>query len=218
MPEAADDTAIRSDRRKGRTRRQLMESAITLVLEKGYGDVMTEEITELADVGRRTFYNHFVSKRECVLAAVIGRYAGHAEAMVQSLDARLAADRLQEADHALVLAIMASQMFRLISMDPVTEKLLDYPRILSEAVAESQRDYIVANIASGMAAGVFNPLIPVESLEPIVAWGFVGLVVSSIPRDSQEADSLVWTQFMLHNLGLNEHVTGELLARLARIL
>lgn len=214
MSETRHKVAIRSDRRKGRTRRQLLESAIALVLEKGYEDFMTEEITELADLGRRTFYNHFVSKRECVLAALTGRYAGHAEAMMRSLGERVATGRVQEPDHALVLATMASRMFRRISMDPVTEQLLNHPRILSEAVAESQRDHIVANIAEGMVAGTFNPLIPVESLEPIVAWGFVGLVVNSIPRNSQEADSLVWTQFLLHNLGLSERDTADLLVKI----
>lgn len=207
--------ANRMVRRQNRTRKVLMDAAIDLLLDKGYEDVMTDEITELADVGRRTFYNHFVSKQDCVLAAVKHRYADYAAEMEQSLSSAALEPGNSEGDHALIIAIMASEMFRLIALDPITERLIDYPRILSEAVAESQRDHIVANIANGVVAGRFQPQLPTESLEPIVAWGFVGLVMTSIRRQSQCDDSLVWARFLLQNMGIAETEVSELLDKVS---
>jgi AcrR family transcriptional regulator len=201
----------RMARKKNRTRNSLMQAAIDLLLEKGYEEVVTDEITDLADVGRRTFYNHFVSKQECVLAALQNRYSDYAKELKRSLNSAAFNQEGGECDHALVISTMASQMFRLIAMDPITERLIDYPRILSEAVAESQRDYMLANIANGVVAGRFKPSLPTESLEPIIAWGFVGLVATSIRRKSQEVDSLVWARFVLQNLGVAETEANDLL-------
>ena len=211
MRSTMPDRPNRMDRRKNRTKTLLMEAASELVLENGYEDVMIDEITELADVGRRTFYNHFASKEECVLAAAKKRYTDHAEELEQSLDLPPPDDSSGEWDHALVIAKLASNMFRLIALDPITAQLIDYPRILSDAVAESQRDHLLAHLANGVVAGRLQPSLLPESLEPIVAWGFVGLVVTSIRRNSQEADSLIWSSFLLQNLGISDTEASALL-------
>ena len=94
-------------------------------------------------------------------------------------------------------------------------KKIDYPRILSEAFADSQREHILAHLARGVVAGRLQPSLLPESLEPILAWGFVGLVVTSIRRKSQETDSLVWGSFLLQNLGIPATEASELLAGLS---
>ena len=212
MHTTSPETPNRMDRRKNRTKTLLMHAASELVLEKGYEDVMIDEITERADIGRRTFYNHFVSKEECVLAAVKNRFAAHARELEQSLGLPSPEDAAAgDSDHALFIAKLASHMFRLIALDPITEQLIDYPRILSEAIADSQRDHLLAHLANGVVSGRLKPSLLPESLEPIVAWGFVGLVVTSIRRKSQEADSLTWGSFLLQNLGIAEPEAKALL-------
>jgi AcrR family transcriptional regulator len=191
-------------RRKGRTRKSLMEAAITLVLKKGYDDVVTDEIAEQADVGRRTFYNHFVNKRNCVSEAVAERYGDFATSVSEDLGTRIALRSGDTDDAAYVIATMALRMFRLISGDPITERLVLYPRILHEAVSGSQRAFIRANIVDGLEKGRFHSLLPAESLEPIRSWGFVGLVITAIERGSQNADSVTWAKFVLLSLGLDD--------------
>src|SRR5678815_5085428 len=64
--EAADTSAntSRLDRRKARTRRALVDAAVRLIAE-GRGDrASIQEITEAADIGFGSFYNHFDSKEE----------------------------------------------------------------------------------------------------------------------------------------------------------
>jgi AcrR family transcriptional regulator len=60
----------RFERRKQRTRSQLMQAAISLILEKGYDAVTVEDITERADLGRGTFYVHFENKEQLVWKAI----------------------------------------------------------------------------------------------------------------------------------------------------
>ncbi|MGV9482345.1 TetR/AcrR family transcriptional regulator [Gordonia aichiensis] len=50
------------DRRTARTRRQLREAFISLVLEQGYSSITVEDITSRADLGRATFYAHYTDK------------------------------------------------------------------------------------------------------------------------------------------------------------
>lgn len=54
----------RLDRRKARTRQALLDAAVHLIAQ-GRGDrASIQEITELADIGFGSFYNHFASKEE----------------------------------------------------------------------------------------------------------------------------------------------------------
>ncbi|MBN1437944.1 MAG: TetR/AcrR family transcriptional regulator [Anaerolineales bacterium] len=60
----------RHARRRRQTRRQLIQAAVQLVLEKGYEAVTIQEITDRADLGRGTFYIHFKDKEEAVWSAI----------------------------------------------------------------------------------------------------------------------------------------------------
>jgi AcrR family transcriptional regulator len=58
------------DRRTQRTRRQLRDALMTLILEKGYDAVTVEDITTRADLGRTTFYLHYRDKEELLLESI----------------------------------------------------------------------------------------------------------------------------------------------------
>ncbi|MFF8193187.1 TetR/AcrR family transcriptional regulator [Streptomyces bobili] len=60
----------RLDRRKARTRAALIAAGQGFLAEQGRTDVSIQEITEAADVGFGSFYNHFTSKDELFDAAV----------------------------------------------------------------------------------------------------------------------------------------------------
>lgn len=52
----------RVERRRAATRERLVNTALTLFATHGIYDVTVEDITEAADVGKGTFYQHFPSK------------------------------------------------------------------------------------------------------------------------------------------------------------
>src|ERR1039457_3587581 len=63
-PAATAPRASRLDRRKAHTRQALIDAAVRLIAE-GRGDrASIQEITEEADIGFGSFYNHFESKEE----------------------------------------------------------------------------------------------------------------------------------------------------------
>jgi AcrR family transcriptional regulator len=69
---AADDAPhpSRLDRRKARTRQALLDAAVRLIAE-GRGDrASIQEITEAADIGFGSFYNHFDSKEQLFQTAM----------------------------------------------------------------------------------------------------------------------------------------------------
>jgi AcrR family transcriptional regulator len=62
------NTQVRADRRVQRTRRQLREALITLILDRGWDAVSVRDVCEKADVGRSTFYVHFADKENLLLS------------------------------------------------------------------------------------------------------------------------------------------------------
>lgn len=57
----------RFERKRNATRQKLRQSALALILEKGFDAVTIQEITERADVARATFYLHYRDKIELFL-------------------------------------------------------------------------------------------------------------------------------------------------------
>jgi len=63
-----DDVGRRPDRRVGKTRKALKEALTDLILEKGYESVTVQDVIDRADVGRSTFYAHFLDKDDLLMA------------------------------------------------------------------------------------------------------------------------------------------------------
>lgn len=184
----------RTVRRRNKTRHSLMQAAIALVLEKGLEDTTTDDITELADVGRRTFYNHFVNKKDCIKAAVYERFNLYATESVAKAEKHL--------DPAIALTVSALSVFDQVASDPITERLMMYSRLLIDTVEESQRDTMLATLDDGFGQQRFHTTLPLEALGAIISWGFIGLVIEQITQKNTNQRSQVWAHFLLQNLGI----------------
>ena len=74
-PEPATPAAAplsRTERRKAATRQKLIDAARVMLAAGTAADASIQEITNAADVGFGSFYNHFSSKAELFEAAVTG--------------------------------------------------------------------------------------------------------------------------------------------------
>lgn len=87
------------ERKKQETRRALSQAALRLVLERGLGNVLVEDIASAANVSPRTFNNYFSSKVEAICAIRMDR----AEQIGATLRARPAGEPLWDALRAAVL-------------------------------------------------------------------------------------------------------------------
>jgi AcrR family transcriptional regulator len=79
----------RHARRREATRRKLIEATKTLIGRDGVDNIRIQEITDEADVGFGSFYNHFPSKEaivETVLAETIGAQGTDIDALTSGLD------------------------------------------------------------------------------------------------------------------------------------
>jgi AcrR family transcriptional regulator len=57
-----------TDRRVKRTQNALREALIALILERGWDETSVQEVCDRADVGRSTFYTHFVDKEDLLVS------------------------------------------------------------------------------------------------------------------------------------------------------
>lgn len=71
----------RAARRASTTRQRLLSAALTVINSRGFDGCAIEDITELADVGKGTFYRHF-DEKQAILASLF-------DAAVSDLCARI---------------------------------------------------------------------------------------------------------------------------------
>ena len=187
--------ANRLDRRKARTRQALVDAAVRLIAEGRGERASIQEITEAADIGFGSFYNHFVSKEELFQTAseeVLERWAQLIDAACAGFD-----------DPAEVFATSLRISGRLAWTHPEIAAfitgagldLLDAPRGLAPRA--------LRDIRAGQAAGRFT--IPdAEIALSAVAGGLVGLLrlQASKPERVTETSVDELTEACLRFLGL----------------
>jgi AcrR family transcriptional regulator len=78
---AATRAPDRHARRRGRTRTKLVDAARRLFARQGIDNTRINEITDEADVGFGSFYNHFESKEAIVEAVLAEAVAARGEAI-----------------------------------------------------------------------------------------------------------------------------------------
>ncbi|HYF24632.1 MAG TPA: TetR/AcrR family transcriptional regulator [Baekduia sp.] len=110
MSTHADQPLDRRARRKAQTRAKLVEAARTVFARQGIDATRINEITDEADVGFGSFYNHFDGK-DAIVAAVI-------EELVHELGASIDAATSTLQDPAEVVAVAHRVLVQAASADP----------------------------------------------------------------------------------------------------
>lgn len=147
MPEQVEEppAPTRSARRRAETRLRLVEAARRLFADKGVEATRINEITEAADVGFGSFYNHFSDKDEIVEAVMREVTEAHGARM----------DTLAQAveDPAEIVAVAHRHFVRLAQTDATWAWLLvrlDVShRLLWEALGPRARRDLDRGIESG---------------------------------------------------------------------
>lgn len=198
MSETADKAPAkpnRMDRRRMATRDKLLKATLALVAKKGIEKTTMDDITDAADLGRRTLYYHFDSKEDCVIAAAVLEYRKIAKAADQAAH--------KQEDPALAVAIAARLVTISLLEAPVTARLVDYPRLLASAIKQSIEGFIDEDIDFGVEQGRFRPGVSSQMLYTSIVWTLVGFLIEAIDKEQDVEDPLVtYTQVHLGILGL----------------
>jgi AcrR family transcriptional regulator len=194
VAESSTEKPNRMERRRLETRSKLLSSTLKLVIKKGIEKTTLDDITEAADLGRRTFYYHFKGKDECIQAAAADVYQSHGEEMDQTR---------KPGDAAYIVALSVQRVLAGVIREPVTKVLAERPRLLGNAMIEALGMFFHRDILEGIDAGTFNPPITQEKLDSLVKWTLIGIILEASENDKQLASDLKdYSQTFLMILGV----------------
>jgi AcrR family transcriptional regulator len=185
------------DRRVQRTRRQLRDALIGLILERGWDHVSVREVCARADVGRSTFYVHFADKEELLLSGF--------DELYESLDAlrRSGAGSFRFIDALVEHAAANRQLHAAI-----------IGRQSGQHAMRRFRDVVLRLVEAELASLGFE--LPLHAAAArYVSGGFVELMSAWLDRpSSKDAGGVVSTfrQFTAGVLSVLPHGAGEALA------
>ncbi|WP_420466908.1 TetR/AcrR family transcriptional regulator [Panacagrimonas sp.] len=167
--DAGEDREPRQARRKRETRDRLVDAAFRLMAERGMAGVAINEITEAADVGFGSFYNHFESK-EAIYDALIDRVFN---------DFGDALDRLVKdvADPAEMIAYCIRHALLRARREPLWGQFLLRESYSSLAMTKGLGQRLLRDIGRGVAAKRFHA--PDVFMSFIAAGGIVLAAVAA---------------------------------------
>ncbi|RNM11673.1 TetR/AcrR family transcriptional regulator [Nocardioides pocheonensis] len=188
MTEAPSQQGNRLDRRKARTRAALIRAAQTLIAE-GRTHVPILEITQAADVGMGSFYNHFETKEQLFEAAL--------ESVLDSYGQLLDRVTAEIEDPAEVFATSFRLAGRLHRREPDLSRVLlnNATRLLSaeDGLAPRAR----RDIQAGVDAGRFQ----VEDVDLAVTMAAGALLcLGQLLHDQPERDDAAAADRLAENL------------------
>ena len=164
----------RSQKRARRTRRKLKEAALDAFSEKSIDAVTIEEITDKADVGKGTLYQHFEDKEEIVvtlveeavehLIEIIRAYSSEPETLEEMLEHLLNAhyEFSVEAKEEFMLLFQGKLLLKLESetLDELEEPYLRYLEEIENKVSKYLSPRIdpikIRRLACAVAGFVFG--------------------------------------------------------------
>ncbi len=185
----------RMDRRRLETRTKLLAATLELMVEKGVEKTTMSDISDAADLGRRTFYNHFSSKEECIIAAAAEHIQKH------SINVFNHTAHLE--DSALVVATSTQFVLAALAQEPVVRCLVDRPRMLGSALFTAIGEFVKRDMENGIREGRFDPPLVGNSLDNMMKWSLVGLLIEAVDAEMDFKDCLLgYSQAFLMMLGL----------------
>jgi AcrR family transcriptional regulator len=143
---SGDNTApTRSERKRVRTRRLLLDAGRALIAAKGVAGLRIQEVTEQADVALGSFYNYFESKEQFLEAVITESLSHLASATITNLE--------EGVDPAVVVALANLRVIRLAYDEPDFARLIvnigHSEALFGAAVHPHARTAVERGIASG---------------------------------------------------------------------
>jgi AcrR family transcriptional regulator len=194
----------RHARRREQTRRKLLDAAGALFARQGVDKTRINEITDGADVGFGSFYNHFDSK-DAIVEAVLAETVSAQGAALETVTSRLD-------DPAEVVAAAHRYFVNLARADPDWGWLLIRLDLSQKISFEALRPFAQRDLERGIRAGRFN--VPDKRVALFATGGALLAVMRLVldgqaPRDADRHHA----EGVLRMLGLSAGEAAEVARR-----
>lgn len=154
MTPSRPEPGSRLERRKAQTRRKLLDAARTMLSEGTAHQASIQDITDAADVGFGSFYNHFPTKADLFTAAV--------EDVLEEVGAQLDDLSSSVQDPAAAFAQSVRLAGRLVRRQPQIAQIVVRHGVAYMDSGRGLAPRALRDIASGMETGRFD--VPDERL------------------------------------------------------
>jgi AcrR family transcriptional regulator len=183
----AEEREPRGARRRRETRSRLLEAALKLMAEKGMEGVAINEITEAADVGFGSFYNHFESKEAIYAALVEWVFEGFADALDRQLNTLT--------DPAEVVSVAVRHTLLHAQREPLWGQFLIREGFSARALQGGLGMRLLRDVQKGIAAKRFAVADPLMSFMSVS-----GTILFGIAAEIQFAGTLKELGYKLDNI------------------
>lgn len=147
MSTATDPPLTRGHKKKARTRQQLLDAALDVLVEEGESFSVVDVATR-AGVSHGTFYNYFADREELVAALV--------PLLVEAFAARAAAE-VDEPDPALRFAVITARALAVAAESPdLVRVALRLEAVQRALLTDGPLAYLSEDLSAGYATGRFD--------------------------------------------------------------
>jgi AcrR family transcriptional regulator len=204
--EVSTPSPDRRARRRATTRQSLIDAARRLFAARGVENTRINEITDEADVGFGSFYNHFESKDaivEAVLSEAIAAQGEAVDALTRQLD-----------DPAEVVCVAHSHFVNLAREDPEWAWLLIRLDVSHQALLAALGPFARRDIARGIKTGRFQ--VASKRIALFAAGGALLAVMRSVLDGQAPKDAARFhAEGVLRLFGLSPAEAADVAARCA---
>jgi len=184
MVETARRAAPREDRRSRRTRQMLGDALTALMLEQRYDTITVQEIIDRANVGRSTFYAHFLDKEDLLQSQIAGMIAAFVAHTDQDSGGRRIVPSLELLRHVRERRDLCRALRRGGAMEPVLATMQTH---LSA--------HVEARLARRLPPGP-PPAVPLPVVAHHVAGALLALFQWWVARDMAEPPEEIDAYFL----------------------
>jgi AcrR family transcriptional regulator len=167
------DREPRGARRKRESRSRLLDAALKLMAERGMEGVTINELTEAADMGLGSFYNHFESKEAlhaALLSSVFEEYANAVDRLIAAVP-----------DPAIAISFGVRHTVLRARKEPLWGQLLLRESYSSRVLKAGPSVRLLRDLQKGTASGRFKS--PDLTLSFLAAAGTVLAAIAAACQD-----------------------------------
>lgn len=205
MSSGSEEKPTRQEQRRRRTREAIIAAAAKLFLENGVSHTTVADITEAADLGYGSFYNHFHSLealRSAVAEVMILRVAGLARTIIPAEDV-----------HEMGLAVALRVFIRLLAREPAIRWLLEYPYVFVDEWHKTVTPFVIENLGRATPSPhAFKVMGGLDVWLAMYPWMIIPVLNEAIEQGASEAQEENFASIALHLLGLDDARRNQVLS------